>query len=105
MVVYILNSPIITSFGTYHYKPITISEAKQILGDSFISAIGHEATAKLLSNLLELQIPVNRVAITMQTGDKAVVFRILERLPEGKVLSEKELRNLKWELGLLEKTS
>ncbi|WP_297216933.1 DUF1874 domain-containing protein, partial [Thermoplasma sp.] len=69
------------------------------------SAIGHEGTAKVLSDLTGFSIPVNRVAIRMQPGDKALVFRLLDRLPEGKVLTEEELRQLKFELGVLEMTS
>jgi hypothetical protein len=43
------------------------------------------------------------MAIKMQAGDKAVVFRLLSRLPEGKILSEDELKELPYEWGLLEK--
>jgi hypothetical protein len=55
---------------------------------SFISAIGHDATAKIISQILGVNIPVNRIAVKLQSGDIALVFQLLQRLPEGKVLSE-----------------
>jgi hypothetical protein len=38
----------------------------------------------------------------MHPGDKAIVFQVLQRLPEGKVLSEEELKAVPYRLGLLE---
>jgi hypothetical protein len=102
MTVYILNSPILTSFGRYTYRPISVDEARSILAEGFISAIGHEATANFLSNLLGINIPTNRVNITMKPGDKALVFQVLTRLPEGRVLSVEELQAVPYRLGLLE---
>jgi hypothetical protein len=102
MTVYILNSPVITSYGVYSYRPIGIEEAKELLSNGFISAIGHEPTAKFLSQILQIQIPVNRVQIKMEPKDKAIVIRLLKRVEEGKVLSEEEIRKIGYELGLLE---
>lgn len=102
--VYVLNGPILTSFGVYKYEPITISEAKKILSkEAFTSAIGHEATAIFLSDLLEVEIKYNRVAITMKQGDIAIVFHLLTRLSEGQVLNINELGSKDYTLGLLEK--
>ena len=101
-VVYLLNSPIITSYGLYRYRPLSIGEAKAILSEAgFISAIGHKGTADFLSTLLDIIIPINRVRVTMQPGDIAVVFRVLQRLPEGKVLSAEDLKSIPYEFGLL----
>lgn len=81
-----------------------MEEAKAIVSQGeFISAIGHEATAKILSFLLGIEVPMNRIAIKMERGDKAIVFRLLTRIEEGKVLSEEEIMKLPWELCLLEK--
>jgi hypothetical protein len=102
--IYVLNGPILTDFGLYRYKEITILKAKKILkSTSFMSAIGHEATAMFLSNLLEVEVPYNRVAIVMQKGDIAVVFHLLTRLSEGEVLKLNELCNKDYKLGLLKK--
>jgi len=104
MVLYILNSPILTSYGKYEFSKISLDYAKELLsfGD-FVSAIGHEATANLLSKITGAKIPVNRVRIEMEPGDIAIVFRVLTRLPEGKILTEEELEKIPYELGLLER--
>jgi hypothetical protein len=102
--IFILNAPIMTDFGLYRYKKITTLQAKKILKNStFVSAIGHEATAMFLSNLLEVEIKYNRVAIVMQEGDIALVFHLLTRLSEGQVLKLNELCGKDYTLGLLKK--
>ena len=76
-------------------ETITIEEAKQILiNNPFISAIGHEGTAKLLSKLLGINIPVNRITVFFEPDDIGIHFFLKQRLPEGKVLSQEELEKL-----------
>jgi len=101
---YIMNTPVLTDFGSYKYKKITTSQAKKILKNStFVSAIGHEATAMFLSNILEVEIQYNRVAIVMQEGDIGIVFKLLTRLNEGQVLKLNELCDKDYIVGLLER--
>jgi len=100
--IYILNSPILTAYGRYTFKPVSLEEAKNLLSSSkFVSAVGHASTAQFLSRLLGVHVPAQRVRVEMQPGDIAIVFRLLERLPEGKVLSEEELQQIPYQLGLL----
>lgn len=56
------------------------------------------ATA-LLSQFL--RVPVARVAIRRQPADEALVLRILERLPEGRVLDASAMGEVPFELGWL----
>jgi hypothetical protein len=56
-----------------------------------------------LSNILEVEIQYNRVAIVMQEGDIALVFHLLTRLSEGQVLKLNELCSKDYTLGLLKK--
>ena len=100
---YILNTPILTEYGSFNFRKSSLPEVKELLSQGFTSAIGHEATAALMSHLTKVQIPVNRVAIKMQLGDKAIVFRMLTRLPEGKVLTQEELSQVPYEFGILER--
>ena len=101
---FVLNTPVLTDWGAYSFRKLSNEEAITLLKEKpFVSAVGHEATARFLSLLVGIEIPVNRVAVKMAAGDRAVVFRVLMRLPEGKVLGEEELRQVPFEFGLLRK--
>jgi len=104
--IYVLNTLILPvdfeakkQYEVYLEK-IDIEKAKEVLSEGFISAVGHEATAKLLSKLLGISIPYNRIAIKMREGDIGIHFFLKTRLPEGKILSEEELRELEYDLIL-----
>lgn len=104
MTLYVINAPVLTEYGLWEFSgPLTISDAQSILALGFVSAIGHEASAKVLSQVLNIAIPVNRIHIKMQPGDDALILRLPQRLPEGKVLDETELKTLDFELGLLKR--
>ena len=74
---------------------ITEEEAKQWLkNNKFVSAIGHKSTAKIISQKLGIEVKSNRIMIKMKKGDKAIIFQLLQRLPEEKVLTEEEIKQL-----------
>lgn len=101
MKTYVLNSAVLTNFGGFQYDQLSPDAAKVILQRGFTSAIGHEPTAQALSALVSLEIPFNRIEISMQPGDQAVVFRVKQRLAEGQVLTPEEARRLEFELGVI----
>jgi len=108
MRLYLLNSPILTDYGKYCFKEFTLWQAQELFRNynlGYISAIGHESTAELLTRLLESEdpIPVNRVGIKMQVGDIALVFRLLTRLSEGQVLDISELSSKDYTFGFLKR--
>lgn len=100
---YILNTPVLTNYGVFRFRQIDVEGANEILQDGFISAVGHQGTAEVLTALLGVEIHLNRQQIEMLPGDSAIVFRLLKRMPEGVVLSKEELLALPYEIGLLER--
>ena len=74
-----------------------------MLPSQFISAIGHQSTTDLLSELLQCPIPMNRSQIVMQAGDQALVFRLLKRPPEGQVMDKQQMLTLGYTFGMLSK--
>lgn len=83
--------------------PLEREEVTAILVEGFISAVGHASTAHFLSRLLNIPIPVNRIRVELSRGDTAVRFILAERLPEGKILTEKELEEIPYRFDLIER--
>jgi len=66
------------------FIPATEDEVRALLGQGFISAIGHADTANVLEEMLGLPVPANRINVTLQKGDVAIVAQYIgPRLPEG----------------------
>jgi hypothetical protein len=102
---YLLNSPI-TPIKDEYKCVIIVKRTKDIdyvkkftdflkkLGFEVISAIGHQTTAKVLSAILGFEIPMQRVSVEFNKGDVAIAFALDYRLPEGKLLSDEELKRI-----------
>lgn len=106
----ILNTSILTAYGEYKYEEIMLWEAQLLIGSNFISAIGHEATAQILSELLSTEaypvhVPVNRIQAEQQVGQPALVFKVNGRLPEGVILDREQLEKIGYSLGWLFRTA
>jgi len=79
---------------TLTVEEISVERAREELKNGFASAVGHPDTAKLLSELLGMEVQANRIAIKLNHGDSVIVFQLMTRLPEGKVLTKEELKKL-----------
>jgi len=81
-------------------KDLKVEEAKKIMdeaiikGKQVVSAVGHPATAQMLSDLLGRKIEANRVQVELEDKDEAIIAQVMTRLPEGKVLTRDELQKL-----------
>jgi hypothetical protein len=77
-------------------KEAGIEEIKELLARGFESAVGHESTAAFLTSKLGIEVKADRRQITIDTNTVLVVFQLMSRLPEGKVLSEQEMSEIKY---------
>ncbi len=76
------------------FRRASTEEVRALLSNGFVSAIGHLATASALSKILGINVPANRVAITLQSGDTLIVFQLnLGRLAPGQELGEQDILN------------
>lgn len=65
-------------------RQIPPEEAKRLLEGGFVSFIGHDDTARLLSALLGLPISTNRQSLVLEDGETLLVAQYRgPRLPEG----------------------
>ena len=100
-------SMLIDSIAVVGVKEVNIYELQRLIatarerGVEIDSAIGHPATAKVLSKILGLEIPVNRKMIKLDKDIILVVFQLLQRLPPKAELSEEELAKIPFKLFLV----
>jgi len=101
--VWLLNSPIITADGLFHSRTLSLDEARAIVHEcGFVSAVGHAQTAAVLSRLLGINCPVNRIEFRQQAGEQAIVLRLSRRLQEGQVLhSPDEIERIGYDFRLI----
>lgn len=101
----LLNAPVMTTDGLYRLITIRPDAARALVHSrGFRSAIGHAESAQLLSLLLGVECPVNRIDYCQKAGELALVLRLARRLPEGLVLrSIKEIEAVGYTLALLER--
>lgn len=82
-----------------------MSEARSLVQTfqrrSIESAIGHQATAELLSEVLDFDVQVSRLEFKQEVGEVALIFKLKHRPPEGKILSRADIEEVGYEFGLL----
>ncbi len=102
MKITLLNTSILTAYGTFDFQPVSLQEAKDLVKNSAVlSAIGHAATAEILSELLEIEVKANRIEFAQSVGEIALIFKLKTRITEGKVLNRAEIEEIGYEFGIL----
>ena len=101
----LMNMAILVADGDYRLSSISLEQAKAELDRGFLSAIGHQSTADLLTTLLGVGGSMNRVTLGdehFKVGQKAVILKPLKRPPEGAILTREQIEELGYEFKLLE---
>jgi hypothetical protein len=121
-----MNAPIITSEGSFKYEKLDLNDLIQTIlytnnfeFCSFLSAIGHEGTAQLLTEIInsyesgeiffsfakedfpERKIPLNRIVYTQEKNDMSIVLKVRGRIPEGTVLDKQTLEKIGYDFYAL----
>lgn len=102
----LLNTSILTDYGIFGYVPLSLKDARRIAKrENYESAIGHEATAEILTELLGVSVTLNRINNKQKPGDQAVVFKLRGRPEEGRILTREEIDRIGYDFGLLTRIS
>lgn len=100
----LFNGTVATTNGLYRIKDVDVDTAKKYIKENgFISAIGHQATADIMSDLLESNIIMNRIQFHQEVGQIAIVFKLNERPPEGVLLNREEVEHVGYSLKMMER--
>jgi hypothetical protein len=96
----LLNTTIITGEGRFTCTRITTEIAKQLISEAptVTSYIGHDATAKVMGDLLCLEVLPSRNQFAQTEAVDAICLKLRGRLPEGTVLSIPQLEEIGYDL-------
>jgi hypothetical protein len=102
----LLNTSIATADGTYTLHTVSLNQAKDLVkGREILSAIGHASTAQILTEILGIDVPVNRIQFEQQPDQSALVFKLKGRPEEGKILSREEIEQIGYEFKVMTRTA
>lgn len=102
----LLNSPVLTSYGVFEFEKVSLERAKEIIhqAERVESAIGHAATAEVITKNLQFRVEMKRIEFRQMIDDIALVFKLKKRPGEGKILNAEEIEKIGFEFGLLKRT-
>lgn len=106
---YLMNSAVLTTAGTYKYTVLDPYEAYRYfdelrgeevdLNKLVKSAIGYEQTAAYMSQILNYDVEVNRDMVTLEPGDEALICKLKYRVQDPKSKGQEVPPEYEW--GLL----
>lgn len=81
--------------GLIYVENISLEEARDMLNTPrWVSSVGHESTARIMTTLLNQEIEQNRIMIEAQSGDSFLIFSLNGRPPEGEVLDREGIEEI-----------
>lgn len=95
-----LNTTIATVDGTFRVKTMPLEAIRELLQEDRaerLSAVGHAATAQIMTELLGESVKENRIQYSQKEGDVAVCFKLKGRIPEGQILSREQIEEIGYE--------
>lgn len=100
--IYLTNSTFLPCNGTWKMSTVDLDFAQDLVRNSFISAVGHSSTAEVMSTILGVEVPVNRISLyELEVDTQLLCFKLKERAPEGRILSKEEIEEIGYEWKLL----
>jgi hypothetical protein len=105
----ILNTSILTAYGLHRYDKVTLQDAVKLINryrqvrpyEPILSAVGHQATADVLTELLGTPISYNRIYFVQRPRQEALVFKLRGRIEEGQKLTRTEIDEIGYDLGVI----
>ena len=101
-----LNTTIATTNGFFRVTDLSLDEARQLAQDNkdnILSAIGHKETAQVMTTLLGVEVPENRIVFAQEKGQKAIVLKMNGRIPAGATLTIEDMEKIGYSFKLMEK--
>jgi len=98
----ILNANVLTNHGDFSFRPVTLERAKELVAGGFDSAVGHQSTCDVLTSVLGVPVPLNRVQYKQLPGEVALVFKLKGRIGEGVVMTAAEIEEVGYEFSVIE---
>jgi len=104
MTLYLCSTTVVPAgaYGTWKVEPTSLASCRLVVaGESWVSAVGHESTAEVMSTLLQAEVPANRFTIKPEAGDRFLCFKLDSRPPEGAILDRQTLESLGYSFVLM----
>ena len=101
--IHLLNTTIIPATAPATFvargRTVTVEEARELVGDGFVSHIGHESTAQIFSEILGVPVPMDRRP--WDASGVGLILQLNGRPPEGRILTREEIESIGYTLRVM----
>ncbi|MBN1989056.1 MAG: YddF family protein [Bacteroidales bacterium] len=100
----LFNGTVATTNGLYRISDISFDSASELVRQhGFVSAVGHDAAAELMSSRLGVPVPMNRIQFKQQVGQLAIALKLNQRPNEGAILTCEQMESIGYTFKLVER--